>query len=103
MTNLKNSFARVFEKFRYGEQPQPARDWFVLLIFSLLLLAVSASWNAWIFHRVITGGTLSSVSTTTSPVITKASIDAVEKVFADRAAEARRYAAGAYTFTDPSR
>ncbi|HUQ30438.1 MAG TPA: hypothetical protein VM103_02875 [Candidatus Paceibacterota bacterium] len=100
---MNTSVTQLLQKFGYGEQPQPSRDWFVLLIISALVLAVSALWNVWLYNQVLGGGTLSNTATSTPASFTRASVEAVERVFEARASEEVKYASGEHTFTDPSK
>ncbi len=100
MKRLTENLAHLF---RYGERIEPTRDWFVLLTIFGMLFVVSAVWNAWLFNRVVSGNSLAPVATSTSATFSKASLDAVEHLFEERAAEEAKYANGEYGFTDPSR
>lgn len=97
--SLQNISARI----RYGEQIQPARDWFVLVTLGLLVFAALMVWNVWTFDRVVSGESLFAASSKTTSVVNQASLDSVHQVFSSRATEEARYANGLYTFTDPSK
>lgn len=100
---MKNITTHLTNLFRYGERIEPTRDWFVLLALFGMLFVVSAVWNAWLFNRVASGGTLSAAATSTPTTFSKASLDVVERLFEERAAEELKYTSGEYSFTDPSK
>ena len=97
-SELKSRFTTI-----PGGRGAPMRDWFALLTFFLLALIASALWNAWLFARVEEGGALGGASTSTTPVFNRSSLEALEKLFADRQAEAAKYETGVYRFVDPSK
>lgn len=102
MTNFLSKI-RGASSFHYGEQFRPERDWFALLACGALVLAGSIAYNIWLFDHVATGGILGGSATSTAPVFNQTSLQAVESVFADRAAEEVKYRNGAYSFIDPSK
>jgi hypothetical protein len=98
-TRLATRFAERFHAFL---RPDPTRDWFTLLVTSLILLASVIVWNVWMFDTVSAGGIIGEAATSTPPIFSQASLDAVHAVFADRAAEEAKYAKGIYRYADPS-
>lgn len=100
---MNQLFKTVLSKFTYGEHVHPERDWFTLLTLSFMVLVVGVVWNTWLFNDVSSGGVLSGSATSTPPAFSKTSLQAVQKVFSDRAALEAQYVAGVKTFTDPSR
>ncbi len=100
---MSNSFLQKLQRgFHYGERIHPVRDWLALLTVFFIVLAVSAVWNAWLFDQVASGGTLGAAATSTPEVFSKASLQNVEQIFADRALLDAKYTASSTTFTDPS-
>ncbi len=100
---MKTFFDRVKLWFSYGERLQPARDWFILLVLSALILALSAVWSIWLFGRVANGDMLTKATTPTPTVFNKESLEAVQEVFAEREEKETKYATGEYSFIDPSK
>lgn len=80
----------------------PARDWFVLLVLSLLLLSVIIVWNAWAFDTVAGGGVIDTPSSNAAPLFSQSSLDTIHTIFANRAIEDAKYTSSSYHFTDPS-
>ena len=77
----------------------PARDWFALLSFALLLIGVSVGWNIWLLDKVERG---EAISTDVKPAsIESAPVDKVEEVFKTRKEEEQKYRQ-TYRFVDPS-
>jgi hypothetical protein len=72
-----------------------------MIAFACLL--VSVAWNLWLFNQVQSGAVLGEAPTPTSSVFNQSTLDALSKVFTDRAAEAARYRDGTYRFVDPSK
>ncbi len=77
----------------------PARDWFVLLALTGILLAASVAWNLWLFSRATNGEQVGHATTTPAVEI---QLSQVKALFADRAQEREKYVSG-YGFVDPSR
>ncbi len=96
---LRSFFARFKKR---SASLDPARDWLVLLIASMLALSCIIIWNAWAFGTVANGGVIGTAATSTKPVFDQASLDAVHAIFANRAAEQGKYVTGAYRYADPS-
>lgn len=83
-------------------RPDPERDWLVLFIGSMLVLASIIVWNIWAFDTVTRGGVIGATATSTTPLFDQASLDTVHRIFADRATEELKYVSGVYHFVDPS-
>lgn len=86
--------------FRYGKQPRPMRDWFILLSVCGLLLIISILANLWYFAKVTGGENIGTV--TTLPNVHTVPLEPVTTIFQERAAERLRYISE-YRFVDPSR
>ena len=80
----------------------PERDWLVLLIISAVALIGIVMWNVWAFETVANGGIIGTAATSTTPVFSRSSLDAIRAIFQSRAAEEDKFVSGAYGFTDPS-
>jgi len=97
--------SRLTESFlkrtRYGA-PDPVRDWLVIITLSAIALAGIIIWNAWAFDTVAGGGIIGSAATSSLPVFNRSSIDSINTIFANRAAEEAKYETGIYRFADPS-
>ena len=103
MPSSLNAHLRSFLfRFSYKLQPNPTRDWAVLLSFAGLILALIVVWNVWAFETVVNGGTLGSAATSTQPVFSQTSLDTIQNLLMSRAAEDTKYTNGDYRFTDPS-
>jgi len=86
---------------RYGNRPQPQRDWFLLIVISAILFAGGAAWSYWVFlqaNQVEAPAAASDSAAGLNP----ASIDTVNAVFQKRATERAHYQ-NDYRFVDPSR
>ena len=100
MITFKNLFSRHGGLLPYAD---PERDWLVLLILAILVLAGVVVWNMRIFDTVANGGVIGSPATSTTPVFSKSSLDMLHAIFANRAAEEKKYVSGEYRFPDPVR
>lgn len=92
-----------FSRLHRGAHLDPLRDWLAMLTLSAILLVGIVVWNIWAFDTVARGGVIGSSSTATSSVFNRSSLDAIQTIFADRAAEEAKYVTGVYRYTDPSR
>lgn len=99
-TDLKDLGNKALHAVQYGETLRPARDWFALLVASLVLIILSAAWNAWVFLEV-RNRDRALTETPQSEGSMESSVRQVEILFVERAAEASRYR-GEYEFVDPS-
>lgn len=99
---MKNTLTRYFRSMRSLSAIDPERDWIVLLILSLIMLAIIIVWNAYAFDTVAGGGVIGTPSSSSAPVFSQSSLDAIRTVFANRAAEETKYATGVYQYSDPS-
>ncbi|MFH1178399.1 MAG: hypothetical protein V1711_01600 [bacterium] len=96
------SLAESFLKhLRYGAI-NPVRDWLVLLTLSAITLASIIIWNVWAFQTVARGGVIGTTATSSPSVFNHSSLDTIEIIFANRAAEKAKYETGTYRFADPS-
>ena len=102
MTTLRPILASLLARLRLFSRLDPARDWIVLLIISMMALVCIVVWNVWAFDTVSRGGTLGTPATSTPLLFDRSSLDAVHAIFVNRAAEEEKYISGGYSFTDPS-
>ncbi len=100
--NLSRLFETLKRRFAYGPTIDPTRDWVALLTLSIILLAAILVWNVWAFDTVAQGGTLGGAATSTAPVFSQNSLDAIHSIFKERAVEETKYLTGVYGFADPS-
>jgi hypothetical protein len=94
--------AKIKEHLGYGSRIHPTRDWLALLSFALIIFAGILVWNVWAFSTVVQGGVIGATASTTPPVFSQSSLDAIRSVFAQRSAEEAKYQTGVYRFADPS-
>ncbi len=92
----------LLKYFKYGPYINPARDWMVLIIISAIALTGIIVWNIWVFGTVAQGGTVGAVATSSPPIFSHESLDAIDTIFANRATERMKYETGTYHFADPS-
>lgn len=90
----------ILKYLSYGSRIRPARDWYYLLLLTILLVVLSVAWNVWLFRSVEEGGPLGEVAA--PEAFDAAPIESVRSVFEARASEAARYR-DAYRFVDPLR
>lgn len=81
----------------------PERDWIILLILSVIVLAAIVVWNAFVFDTVVRGGVIGTPPQNSAPVFSQSSLDAIHEIFANRAAEEEKYLSDGYHYADPSR
>ena len=99
---MKRFLSRYFQSFRSLSTIDPERDWIVLLILAFIALVIIIVWNAYAFDTVAGGGVIGKPATSSAPVFSQSSLDAIRTVFSDRAAEEAKYASDVYHYTDPS-
>ena len=102
MHSLRAYLQTLLSRLSYGGRLNPARDWFILLALTTIALILIVGWSVGAFQTVVNGGVLGGAVTSSPPVISQTSIDALRTLFSDRAVEEMNYASGAYRFTDPS-
>lgn len=90
----------ILKKLSYGPRIRPARDWFVLLSITIVLLIASVLWNLWLLKSVEQGGTIGNEAP--PPAFDAAPIESVRTLFESRSAEEARFRQE-YRFVDPSR
>ena len=90
------------KRFRSRIQPNPERDWIALIGLSLMAFASIVVWNIRAFDTAASGGVIGTSASTTPPLFSPASLDAINSIFANRTAEDAKYQAGTYHFRDPS-
>lgn len=99
---MEHIFSTLLKRIKFLNRLDPARDWIVLLIISILVLVCIVVWNAWAFDMIANGGTIGSSATSTQPVLKSATIGDVHSIFEKRAAEEVNYMSGVYQYADPS-
>ena len=87
--------------FRIRQYPHPVRDWFLVLAVAAILLGASFGWAAWTYYQAALV-TMEKQTTTATPVLDTANVDAITTLFEKRKAEAEQYSS-TYQFVDPSR
>jgi len=99
--NIQSLTESFLKHLRYGVL-NPVRDWLVLLTLSAIALAGIIIWNVWAFQTVAQGGIIGTTATSSSSIFNHSSLDTIEIIFANRAAEKVKYETGTYRFADPS-
>ena len=99
-----NHFRTFFRNHtRLFSSVDPERDWIMLSSFGALVLAGIIVWNVFAFDTVASGGVIGAPTTVSKPVFNQSSIEAIRKIFEERAAEEVKYTTGYYQYVDPSR
>lgn len=98
---LFHSSISFCKRLRSGTS-DPAHDWLTLLMLATFALAGIIVWNAWAFETVAQGGVIGSAATSSPPVFSRTSLDAIHAIFVNRAEERQKYETGVYRFADPS-
>ncbi len=99
---MKKFFSLFSKRDEASTRLDPERDWLMLLIVSAIALVGIVVWNVWAFETVANGGVIGAAATSTAPVFSRSSLDAIHAIFQNRAAEEGKYVSGVYSFTDPS-
>jgi len=99
---IHSYISSFFRHFKYGDRLNPVRDWLALIVSSVIVCTGIIVWNMWVFDTVAQGGVIGSVATSSLSVFDRSSLDAIDAIFANRAAEEEKYETGAYRFADPS-
>lgn len=100
--NPLSHIGSFLQRIRDSVHQDPVRDWLALISISAILLAGIIVWNVWAFDTVAKGGTIGAPPAAAPTVFNKESLDAIHAIFAERAAEEAKYAAGVYRYADPS-
>ena len=103
MTTLLNHLEAYLKRHLTAfSRIDPARDWIILLLLSVMAIMGIIVWNAWAFDTVASGGTIGTPATSTPALFDRSSLDVVHAIFTDRAVEEQKYASSTYQFADPS-
>lgn len=100
--NFSRFLRSTLDRLRYGPRVDPARDWLVLITLGAILFAGILAWNIAAFDTVASGGVIGSPFRVAPQAFSRSSLDEIQKVFTDRAAEEAKYQGGTYRFADPS-
>jgi hypothetical protein len=100
--NTSRSLNTFLKRARLHPQFDPVRDWLIALTIAIVAFIAITAWNVWAFDVVAGGGTVGTVTSTTTPIFSQSSLDVVRTTFANRAAEEAKYVSGVYKYTDPS-
>lgn len=96
-----NTITSFTKRLRSGARIDPVRDWLILAGIGMGALVIIIVWNLWTFGT-IAGGVGGSQATSTPSAFGRSSLDTIQSVFANRAAEQDKYETGVYSFVDPS-
>ncbi|MGH7175171.1 MAG: hypothetical protein ACREGR_02330 [Minisyncoccia bacterium] len=80
----------------------PERDWLILLVTVLLLLAASAIGNALLYRAAVVGAPIVGAGPASASGVSQDALDKAEAALSDRATEEQKYESGTETFIDPS-
>lgn len=80
----------------------PVRDWLMLLMIGVTILAGIIGWNVWTFDTAVSGTTVEQTATSTGAVFNQSTLDTVRSIFNNRSEELAKYVSGEYTYTDPA-
>jgi len=86
--------------FSYGDRIHPARDWYVLLVITVLFLLIGIAANVYLFEELVNGKNLGAATTVPHQAVGD-SVTAVQTLFQERATEENNYQS-TYHFVDPS-
>lgn len=100
MTTL-SPLSTIQHSVQKSAQPNPDRDWLLLLACTLIILIGLSMWNISVFDGV-TNAEIEDNTATTTPAFDRTSLDVVKRLFAERNAMQSLYLDGSYRFTDPS-
>ncbi len=100
--NFSRFISSFVQRMRAGAHQDPVRDWLALITLSAIALAGIIVWNVWAFDTVARGGTIGAPPPAAPQVFNRASLDAIQTIFRERAEEEAKYATGAYRYADPS-
>jgi len=87
-------------RISYGSRVRPARDWVVLVVSTIVLLAGLAVFATWEYLEGAKADPILNLPTTSNTISPEA-LKETEALFAERAAEAQRFQSE-YQFVDPS-
>jgi len=94
----KNMFIRL----KRLVQPNPVRDWHVVLsIFTVIFVGIVV-WGTWTFQMMISEDSSSLSPNQDKQTLDTVTIEMMRKVFEQRATEENKYIDGTYRYLDPS-
>lgn len=91
------------QKVHYGDQLRPVRDWFVLIVVTLVVLGSGAILNVLEFKNIISNKITTPSPVSHSSALNGAAMQKVQDIFTARANRQAKYESGDYSFTDPSK
>lgn len=100
LPRLPAPLAKLLERVHVAPQPQPHRDWLILLGVFIVLLALSVTWSSFFFLDVVSREPAATETEGVSADTT--ALEAVQRAAAGRAEETVRFE-NEYRFVDPSR
>lgn len=96
-----SSLTGIVKKISYGERPHPWRDWLIIVIVTVVLVAVAAGWSHYLFVHISSGEIFGAPAQTGNDA-SESSLEAVRTTFEKRSIERTHYLTD-YHFVDPSR
>ncbi len=97
-----HSTGSFMKRVRDDTHLDPVRDWLIVCILSVTILAGIIAWNAWAFNTVAGGGVIGTPVADTLPVFDRSSLGIIHTIFNSRAEEETKYRTGTYRYADPS-
>lgn len=98
-TSLRN----ILNKVKAAMQPDPVRDWFVIVVITIFFLFLDIFSSFFGFQDIMFKKQPNIIAPTPTPIINRKAINETQQLFDSRASEQTKYESGAYSFTDPSR
>ena len=100
--SISNYTHALLKRLRRGVRHDPARDWFMTLIFFGIALVVISIWNVWTFQTIANGGIMDAQAVTAPPIFDRPLLDSARTIIENRAVEEAKYKIDVYHYTDPS-
>lgn len=100
--SLLNPLTSLIQRTRSKAHAEPLRDWIVLSAVTVVILAGVVAWNLWTFGAITGSSSPGEPAADTRPAFSPSSLNTIQDIFENRAAEEMRYETGVYSFSDPS-
>lgn len=101
--NTTSFFRDILHNIKHGLKPNPIRDWFVVVIVTIIFLALDIVLSFFGFQSVMSVKQPNVITPTVAPMINQKAIHEAQQLFDTRASEQTKYESGSYSFADPAR